>query len=124
MTRHARFAPILLLLAACTTGDPVRTDGAPLITHYSQLAAYVGQNVVLQGQMSFEHEASGLYFSVKDAGYDRFQCVDVDPFPTGLNQGARVRYEGTLIAHPCASSDRVCLSRCTDYLLKRTAASR
>ena len=101
----------IFLLTACT---PTHDEKPPLKT-YGQLSDYENQSIRVLGFLSKTHEASGLYFDVKDLIDENEKCVDLRPFAEG-EHGSRIELTGKLVISEC-NQDLICLKTCKEYKL-------
>lgn len=106
--------PLIASLGGCHSPRVDAVD--PAIRDFSDVTSYDGRRVTAVGYISRTHEATGLYFTLKDMNAENDKCIVPNPFPE-VTHGTKVSLSGTLARTECGS-ERVCLNTCSGYELR------
>ena len=108
--RLAWLAPALL--AGCSTAELINLLK---VDAYKKVAPALGQRVVVIGYWSGTHEASGIYFNLRELDDAAPRCVALTK-PISARHGSEVRLIGTIRRNDCGSG-AICLTACQPFEL-------
>jgi hypothetical protein len=111
-------AIVSFICSSCVASLPTSSG----ISRYADLEAFVGQEVVLSGYWSAQHEATGIYFGSREYQDAPKHCVMTDA-AIPVAHGSAVRVSGILERSGCGD-ELICITVCQPYVLKNASLIR
>lgn len=109
--------PFTLLLLC---NNPLVYGNNKIIKNFSEIDENINQIVTVEGYISRNLEASGLYFNIKDLKNGNKNCILPQPFGSTQHK-QKTKITGYLKRTECGKT-LICLNTCSNYVLEQISS--